>query len=168
MLLPFFLALFMAIFRTAFIPTLSLMAFAPFLALLYQKRTFLPSLWIAFSCGLINDLMTSQRPFGLYALNFILTTLILYPQKRHFFEDRSLTLCLFTFFISSLSTLIQLILLVTVNQNPPLGWPLFFTDLFVLPLFDALYAAVWFIGPMKLYTYMRKQGLKKIFLREEE
>lgn len=168
MLLPFLLALFVALFRTAFLPSLSLMAFAPYLAILFQRKTFLTSLWIAFGCGLICDLLTSQNPFGLCALNFVLTTLLLHSQKRHFFEDRSLTLCVFTFCISSLSTLIQLLLFVMIGQPIGFSAPLILTDLLIMPLFDALYAAVWFIGPMKLYEYIRKQGLKKIFLQEGE
>lgn len=167
LLFPFFLALFVALFGSAFLPSLHLMAFSPFLALVYQKKRFVYSLWIALGCGLIMDLLTSQTRFGLVAINYLTTTLILQRQKRHFFEDRSLALCLFTFIISAVSTLIQGIFLIIAGETLQLSGKFFFTDLVLMPLFDALYALVWFIGPMKLVHYIQKTGFKKLFFKED-
>jgi hypothetical protein len=163
--IPFLLALFAALFGTALLPTLHFFAFAPFLAIVYQKRSLAYSLWVATGCGLIVGLLTSEAKLSI--INFVLITLILHRQKRHFFEDHLGTLPIFTFFISSIFTFLQFILLAIADRNPPFSWQLFFTDILIMPLFDALYAVVWFIGPMKGYQYISKHGFKKLFLKEE-
>jgi len=164
---PFAAALFMALFRTAFLPHVHLMAFAPFLAIVYQRKRFNQAIWIAFGSGIIMDLITSQSRLGLFTINFLLTTFCLYRQKRHFFEDHLFTLSLFTFFISALSTFIQFILLSMFDHPPKCSIRFICTEFMLMPLFDALYAWIWFIGPMKLYQYIKKRGLKTFFFVEK-
>lgn len=162
MLIPFCLALFSALFGTLLLPSLRLIAFAPFLSLAYMRTSLLASLWLSFLSGLIIDLLSAELRFGTYALNYSLTTLILYNQKRHFFEDKPLSLPLFTLFFSLISTLLQLILLKEVSFT----WKLALTDLCVMPLCDALYALFWFTIPLKIIAYVKK-GTWRRFLRKE-
>src|ERR1700722_1061302 len=107
---PFLLALLFAVCGTVFLPRVHLLAFSPFLGLLYNKCSFIKALWISSLCGLVIDLLSSEFRFGIHALNCCLTTLLLYKQKRHFVEDRSLALSLFTVLISIVSTILQLFL----------------------------------------------------------
>lgn len=164
---PFFLALFIALYGSAFFPDFHLMPFAPFLALVYQRRRFLPSLWIAFFAGLIMDCITCQSRFGLFTLNFLLTTLVLYRRKRHFFEDHFLSLPIFTFFISVVSTLLTYLFLRIEERAPLFSLKLCLTDFITMPLFDALYAIIWFYGPIKYIRYIKKTGIRKLFFKED-
>jgi len=158
LIFPFSFALFFAICGTVFLPQVHLLAFSPFLALLYNKTSFIKSLWIASLCGLTIDLLSSEFRFGIHALNYCLTTLLLYKQKRHFVEDRSLALSLFTAIVSIASTLLQFFLISIFDRALPLSGKLIITDLVIMPLADAAYAFLWFICPMKLFIHIKKVG----------
>jgi rod shape-determining protein MreD len=165
LLFPFALALLFTLAGTALLPHVKLFAFAPFLALLYNRCSFQSSLWLASLCGLVIDLSSSEFRLGVHALQFCLTTLLLYQQKRHFFEDKPLALCLFTLLISSVSTLLQLLLVSIFNQAIPFSGMLLATDFFVMPLLDAVYALVWFCCPMMLYAHIQKVGMRAFVIR---
>ncbi len=145
MILPFCLALFAACFQTAFLPHIHVMPFAPFLALIFQQKSFTLSLWAALGCGIVMDLLSNELRFGMYSLNFVLVTLILHRQKRHFFEGSARALALFTALISLASTLISMLFLGKV----------ILIDLISMPILDALYAFLWFTCPSKLWKYKR-------------
>ncbi len=155
---PFSLALFIALFGTALFPHIKFTAFAPFLALLYNKKSFSSSLWISALCGLSLDLLSSERLLGLYALSYSLTTLLAFKQKRHFFEDKPLALSLFTLLISVISTLCQILLISIFDRSLPLSGKLFLTDIILMPMVDALYAFLWFSCPMMLYLHIQRVG----------
>ena len=161
----FALAVFFALFGTVFLPHVHLLAFSPFLALLYSRHSFMASLWIASLCGLAIDLLSSEFRFGIHALNYCLTTLVLYRRKRHFFEDKPLALSLFTFFISIVSTILQLLLIALFDRALPLSGKLLITDLLLMPAADALYAFVWFSCPMMLFIYIKKIGWHAFFTK---
>jgi rod shape-determining protein MreD len=158
LLFPFSFAFFFAICGTVFLPQIHLIAFSTFLALLYNKANFVKSLWIASLCGLAIDLLSSEFRFGIHALNYCLTTLLLYRQKRHFVEDRSLALSLFTVIISVASTLLQFFLISIFDRALPLSGKLIITDFMIMPLADAVYAFLWFTCPMKLFVHIKKVG----------
>lgn len=163
LLFSFSLALFFALWGTALLPHLRLLAFAPFLALLYNKRSFVKSLWIASLCGLIIDLLCSELRLGVHALNYCGTTLLLYKQKRHFFEDKALALSLFTLLISIVSTILQFFLISIFGQGLPLSAKLILADLLVMPVADAVYAYLWFTCPMLLYAYIKKVSWRTLY-----
>jgi rod shape-determining protein MreD len=158
LLFTFSLALFFAICGTVFLPHIRLLAFAPFLGLLYNQTSFVKSLWLASLCGLAIDLLCSEFRLGIHALNYCLTTLLLYKQKRHFFEDKPLALSLFTVPISIVSTLLQVFLISIFDHALPLSGKLLVTDLMIMPLADAIYAFLWFTCPMMLFIHIKKVG----------
>lgn len=162
---PLSLATLIAFFGTVFFPNIRLIAFAPFFALVYNRRSFAASLWIATLCGIGMDLLCSQLKFGLYALNYCLTTTFIYKQKQHFFEDKPIALSLFTALISCTSTLLQLILSYTFDKGLPFTWKLGLTDLAGMPILDAVYAFLWFFCPMRLYAFIQKGGVKLLWHR---
>ena len=114
------------------------------------KTRRLTALWISLLCGSILDLLAANTRFGLYAFNTCLTTWILYRQKRNFFEDSLSTIPLMTLFFSITSTLLQVVLLYTLDRGIAISWMWAVTDLLVLPLADAAYALLFFTLPLAL------------------
>ncbi len=162
---PFFLASAITIFGGVLLPSVQLLAFSPFFALVYNRKSFIASLWIAILCGILSDLLCSQLKFGLYALNYCLTTTLIYQQKKHFFEDKPTALSLFTVLISSTSTFLQLLLTYAFDKGLPFSWKLVLTDLIEMPFIDGVYAYLWFFCPMQLYVFIQKRGIQKLWLR---
>jgi rod shape-determining protein MreD len=158
LLVSFFLALVTALFGSALLPNVRLMAFAPFLALLYMRKSFVTSLWIACLSGLLIDLLASQHRFGIYGLGYGLITVLLYSQRKHFFDDKPLGLALFTALISFVSSTLQLL---AFERSISLTWKLACTDLIGMPLVDAVYAFVWFTCPIKVYQHLTAKKPQK-------
>jgi hypothetical protein len=165
LIFTFALALIFAICGTVFLPHVRLLAFSPFLALLYNQTTFIKSLWIASLCGLTVDLLCSEFRLGIHALNYCLTTLLLYKQKKHFFEDKALALSLFTAIVSVMSTIWQFFLISVFDHALPLSGKLIITDLMIMPLADAAYAFLWFTCPMMLYSHIKKVGWRAFYTK---
>jgi|HubBroStandDraft_4_1064222.scaffolds.fasta_scaffold306331_2 rod shape-determining protein MreD len=162
---PFSLALFFSICSTVFLPKTHFLTFSPFLAILYNKTNFIRSLWIASLCGLVIDLLSSELRLGVYALNYCLTTALLYQQKKHFFEDKTLSLSLFTAIISTISTLLHFFFLCIFDQAIPLSAKYIIADLIIMPLADGGYALFGFTLPMKSYAYIKKVGWREVYLK---
>ncbi|HKZ00135.1 MAG TPA: hypothetical protein VJ112_03105 [Rhabdochlamydiaceae bacterium] len=165
LLYSFALAVSAALFGTVFFPNLRLMAFAPFLAIVYNRLALTPSLWIATLCGLALDLFSSQMRFGFFSLSYALTTLLIYQQKRHFFDDKPLALSLFTALISIAATCIQLLLSCLFDKQVIFSWKLVMSDLIGMPMIDALYAFLWFTLPIRLYLHIKQVGWRQFLLK---
>lgn len=159
----FALALVFVLFGSILFPLFPLTAFAPFLAIVYYVAPFPKALWISVGCGLIIDFLSSEFHFGISALSYAITSAILFHQKRHFFEDKSMAFFLFTSLISSALTLVQIIFIHLFDRGISFSLITFLTDLIVLPFVDGLYGFLWFICPMKLYIYIKKTGWKALF-----
>jgi len=162
----FAIALFFALFGTALFPRWQLLAFAPFLVFSYYRISLLQALWISCGAGLILDFLSTPH-FGLMALNYTLTTLILFPQKRHFFEDKPFTLSVFTALFSLLSTLLHLFLFYTFETHPVSFTLSLWTDLLFMPCIDGVYAFLCFYCPMRGYEKLHRYLLNKKSLSEE-
>ncbi len=145
------------LFLPPLFPSLRLLFFAPFLVFTFYHRGKITCLWLALLCGLIIDLFASQTRLGMHALNYCLTTLLLYSQKCHFFEDSPSTLSILTFFFAIFSTLIQVCLLYAFGHSLILSWEWIKNDLFWLPLYDALYAGIAFTLPSLFFPKMSKK-----------
>ena len=130
-----------------FFPSLKLFFFVPFLIIVFYKKPLVSALWLSLFCGLFVDLVGDQQYLGLYSLNYCLCTLLLYPQKRHFFRDKVTTIPLMTFFFSVVSTLIQVFLVYSFEIGIPLSWKWVGTDLLAMPALDALYGYFFFTLP---------------------
>ncbi len=135
-----------------------------------MQKSYTASLWIATLCGLIIDLLSAQHRFGLYALTFALTTLILYNQKNQFFDDKPLGLSIFTAVISMLASLIQLIIVSAFGNSVSLSLELLLTDVLAISFIDAIYAFLWFTCPLKGYIYIKMRivrfGWKGLFFKK--
>lgn len=140
------------------LPQVRLLFLVPFLIIVYYQKSYAKALWLSFLCGLILDLLNSHLLFGFYALNYTLTTGILYGQRRNFFADSLSTMPLMAFFFALTSTLIQLLLIYIFDRELALSWKWALTDLFLMPLADALYAFSCFILPFYLFGKKPRRG----------
>lgn len=156
LILPFCLALFALLFGSVFFPNLRLIAFAPFLAITFWKRSFFTSLWIAALSGLIVDLLTSQVRFGLFSLSYCLTALLLYGRAHKFHEQKPFSLVFFSVFISAVFSLTHALLLALFEGGLPISFLLLSREVFLMSIVDAFYAFFWFTCPLMVYNYRKK------------
>ena len=165
--IPFSLAFFFASVGTALFPEIRIWAFAPFLAILHHRVNFSKALWISFFCGLIIDCLSSQLRFGLFALNHVFVSLLLYREKRHFFEEKALALSLYATVISAF---LSLFFMLFSYWSGGIEWSiaLVFSDLVLMPFLDGVYAFLWFTCPLSLILYFKKYGLRHLIPKEEE
>lgn len=146
---------------------LRLTFFAPFLVIVCYQKPLPACLWFAFVCGIILDLFSSYTRFGMHALDFCLTLLILYPQRRNFFADSLTTLPVMTFLFASLSSLIMAILLYAIEMKNIFSLLWIVADVILLSIADAAYAFFCFILPPLVAGKPRRTG-KDYFLTTYE
>ncbi len=137
------------------VPTLPYLAYAPVISLYILRCSLNRALWASVGCGALVDLI-SDDPMGIHALNYALTTAILYRFRKHFLYEQPLHLSLFAAFTSSLSTALHLLLLFLFDRRIPFNGKWFFADLAGLPAIDALYAFVWFAAPLALFVKIHR------------
>ena len=159
----FCLALFAALFSTSFFPNVRLIAFAPFLCIAYTQKHFIPCLWLSFICGISIDLLSYQSMFGLHALSYCLTTVLLYRQKRHFFDDKSWALAVFTALFTCINSSLELLFISAFAKQMPISFLAIVNNTLVTSFLDALYAIMWFSYTVKIYKYIRKLAVNKTF-----
>jgi len=155
--LAFFLALCALFFNSLIFPGIRLIAFAPFLALVFQKKDFLPSLWIALGCGLFIDLCTTDVRFGLFSLGYLLTACLCHKQRNLFYEERIFSLSFYTILISACFSIIQFSLMTSFNRKLYFNAVTAFNNFLLMPLLDGISAFFWFTCPLLLYTVIAKK-----------
>lgn len=129
-------------------PSVRLLTFSPFFAIVFQRKNFITSLWIACACGLLVDLFTVDIRFGVFALCSAATAALTFRFKSYFYEDNLFSIPLYTAVISTVFSSMQLILihhLVTFNFS-----------LLFMPLLDAFYGFVWFTVPRMVYCVVKR------------
>lgn len=144
-------------FPVAF-PSMHLFYFVPFIILSYYQFSYIGSLWISLACGTIIDCFSVHSFFGLNAFVYCLTTSILYRQQSNFFADRLSTLPLMTSLFSVTATLILMLCASILERKQIFSFTLFFTDLFIMPFFDSLYAFLFFVLPFQILRKISRQG----------
>lgn len=143
----------------ALFPSLQLFYFIPFLVRACYVRSLSKTLWIALGIGVLLDLYSANSRFGLYATNYFLTTLFIYSLKRNFFEDSFTTLPFMTYFFSVTSVVIQWGLILILDRHYiPLTPSFIISDLFIMPLGDALFAAIIFTLPSLFFGKPVRKG----------
>jgi len=164
--IPFFLALSFALLGTAFFAEVRIWAFAPFLAITHHRVTLIKALWISCFCGFFLDCLSSQFHFGLFSLNHVVVSLLLYKHKKSFFEDKAIA---FSLHSTVIAIFLSSFLLLFSSWSHEISWslPLVFSDLILMPFLDGLYALLWFTLPLSLIIYFKKNGLKKLLPRKE-
>lgn len=153
--LLFFFSLFSFLIFPVIWPTARFFFFVPFLVVSFYQSSYLQSLWLSLFCGIIVDMFSVHAFFGWNAFTYMLTTAILYPKRCYFFADRLTTLPLMTFFFSSIITLFLIFGAEILEGQKLLSWKFVYTDLIVMPIFDALYAFAWVVLPLSLSRLIR-------------
>lgn len=138
--------------------TFRLTFFAPFLIIAAYKKPLTACVWIAFGCGFIIDLFSSEMRLGVHAFAYCLTIAIVYPQRRNFFADSISTLPIMTFCFAVISTLMMALLLYSIESRNVFSWPWVLTDLIYYPLMDACYAFLFFILPALVFNKPRRKS----------
>ncbi len=151
----FIAMLFFTLFSYLFSPLHRLMFFAPFLILVYYQKPYAKALQYSFFAGLIIDIFSSPARFGLHALNYTLTTALIYHQRRNLFNDNLMTMPIMTYLFSSLSTVIELILLYIFLKPVAFSFSFILSDLIFMPFFDACFSFCWFVIPSLLFKRNR-------------
>lgn len=134
---------------------LSILAFAPFLALVVLRCPPNQSVWWAVAAGCLVDLF-SDDPMGLHALNYAVTVALLLRIRKQFSHEQPLHVSLVTGLFSVGSTLLQLFLLFLFDRRVPFDGKWILADLVGMPLIDALYAFVWFTAPLSLFDKLHR------------
>ena len=163
--LTFLFSLFLTLMIPSLFPNIKVSFFAPFLIMACYKKTLSDCLWLAFLCGLILDLLSSNTRLGIHALNFCFAVMVLYPQKRNFFADSLSTLPIMTYLFSGVSSLFMVLLLYSLEMMNMLSWHWLLTDVILMPAVDACYAFCCFILPALIFGRRRRRG-KDYFLSQ--
>ena len=155
----FLLGVFFLIFAPTFFPPLF---FAPYLVISIYTFPLFSCLVRSVFCGVLIDLASAHPYFGLTPLVLSLTTLVIYTQKTNFFEDKLSTLPLLTFLFSSLFSLLEMCMFALFGGSVSLSMRWIMTDVFVMALFDALFAFIFISLPFFLSKVLFKIFKKKI------
>ncbi|MES2274139.1 MAG: hypothetical protein V4487_08095 [Chlamydiota bacterium] len=155
LIFSFFLSLTALFLQATLFPSLNLLPFAPWIALVILRCNLGSALSLSSAAGVLMDLL-SDDPIGLHALNYSITTALLYGYRKHFLFDVPLHLSLSTALVSALSTFLQLILLFLFDRRVPFSGKWILVDLGAMPVLDALYALVWFAAPLALFVTLRR------------
>jgi len=151
-------------FNLYFFPEFRLLVFLPFLSLAMHRLSFFNTLKLAFLSGIVLDLLSIDLPMGFHVLSYLLATSFFYSQKKFLFDDKLFSLALFMIPFSCFTTLIERVLLFFCERELPLTWKSVSSDLLLMPIFDALFAILWFTIPLRVYRYWKK---RKVPLSEE-
>lgn len=146
-------------------PDWHLTFFAPFIVLMFYKKSYVACLWISLFCGVIMDLLSAHTPIGIHAINYCMVSWILYGQKRNFFEDSLSTLPILTALFAACSIILQTALMSFMDNPILISWQWFKEDLIKISLWDAFYAFVWFTVP-SLFLPRTAKRRESIFLHK--
>lgn len=146
----FFLAVAMALMQSALFPSISLSAFAPFIALACICAPFRIALWLAALAGFCNDLLGSD-PLGIHTVSAVLVSALLHRFRLRIFKDLALQLCLFSALIAIFTLIFEIIVLFLFDRHISIEGKSLVLDFIEMPFINAAYAFFWFTGPILLW-----------------
>lgn len=136
-------------------PGLKIFYFAPFMATVIYRCSYITALWMALAVGLIVDVFISHPFFGMHAFAYSLAGALLYKLRHHFFSDRWSTFVLMTFCFSLLATLFLWVFSFSLGGLQPMSFGVWWSDFVMMPLVDAAFGVVCFLLP-QLWSHRRK------------
>lgn len=148
----FVLAAFMALNQSALFPSVSLFAFAPFIALACIRAPFRIALWLAALAGFYNDLLSSD-PMGIHTLSAALVCALLHRFRLGALKDFPLQLCLYSALISIFTIVCELMILFLFDSTLTIAGKSQLIDFIEIPFIHAAYAFFWFVGPLLLWEW---------------
>ena len=152
----FILAVFMALIQSALFPSISLFAFAPFIALACIYTPFRVAIWLAVLAGFCNDLVSSDF-LGIHAVSSALVCTLVHRFRLGIFKDLPLQLCFYSALISVFTIIFELTILFLFDRRISIAGKSLFLDFVEMPLINAGYAFFWFVGPLLLWEWAISQ-----------
>lgn len=166
---PFFLSFLGLLLFPAFLPSIRLLTFAPFLTLVIVHQALPFSLWSSLIAGLLVDLYSNGAPIGFFALNYTLTTTIVYRYRCFFSPEKIWVFSLYALLYSLVSTLLHFVLYALIEMEIKLHFYSLLTDLFLMPIADTLYSLAWVFIPLYVYEKITQpkqiRQLQRLVLR---
>ncbi len=141
-------------FLPLFFPSAKILGFLPYIIFAISRLSLPKALWCSALCGLLIDLTSFGPPLGFFAINYSLSTLILFRYKKFFSEENLLSFALYAIIFSLVSTLIHFSLYAIVDTHLKLSLLTLATDLICMPLIDGAYTLLWALLPLLLYKYL--------------
>ncbi|MCH9612570.1 MAG: hypothetical protein S4CHLAM102_10610 [Chlamydiia bacterium] len=154
-----------AIILPMFFTNMRILPFATFLTLVYSLRPLHYSLWSALFVGFILDLFSCHLPLGFYALGMVMTTLIIYRQRRHFLLEKRVIFMLYTLLFSITYFFVELLLLALFDSSMQFHTLSFVLHLIVMPVVDALYGFIWVLIPTFALYHIFSMNTVALFKR---
>lgn len=128
-------------------------AFAPYLILLIGKSSRMQTLWAAALTGALIDALSPSTFFGLHTLTYLLTILFIIPFRHFFFVDKLQGMFSYVALFAIIETTLSY---VGAGMPFPISGQALLTEWIMMPLFDGLYAILWFSTPLLLYTHVKR------------
>lgn len=138
-------------------PLWHILYFAPFIIVTFYRSTLNGSLWWSLLCGFIIDLYSADTRMGTYALNYCLTTFVLFQYKMHLFEKKFYTLFMMTFCFTILSTIVQTVIFLIIGKLFSLSLYWAVNDLIILPFQAGIYAVIAFAIPLHFIAQLKRR-----------
>lgn len=145
------------------IPTIRILGFLPLLLFALSRLSLPKVLWISLIAGLTVDLYSSGPPLGFFAINYSLSSIILFRYKKFFSEENFFAFTLFGLLFSFTSTLIHFFLYAIFDTHLKISPLTLATDLICMPIIDGAYTLLWALFPFLLYKYITEQGRMHYF-----
>jgi rod shape-determining protein MreD len=134
-----------------FFPSIHLIYFAPVCILFIYQKPLVISLWGAFLSGTLVDVLSDNNHLGIHAAVYCIATIILYPQRRHFFADSWATLSLMSALFSAIASFTEALGTYIFENMSFFSWQWVGIDLIYLSGYDALYAYLLFVFPVQCF-----------------
>lgn len=134
--------------------------FSPLVVFYLVHTSLLTTLWASLGLGLLVDLVSSSH-MGVNALNFFLTSFLLYRQRKHFIKDNPYNLSLFTMLYSIVWTLLYAVFIFLFDRRILFHGKWLAADLIIMPALDGLYAYICFTLPFAFLDKMKKRLQEK-------
>src|SRR3990167_7930280 len=161
--LPFTLSFLVLLIFPAIIPQIRLLALVPLLTFVCFHYSLAAALWISMFAGLLVDLYSKSAPMGFFALNYTLTSIIVFRYRSYFTFEKVHIFSLYAVLYSFISTLLHFILYGLIEMHFKLHFFSIITDLILMPIFDGVYSLVCVFFPMKIYeTVNRPKNIRKM------
>ncbi len=150
----FFLCFIGEICTPMIFPTIRILGFLPFILFAIIRLSLPTALWCSALAGVVIDLYSHGPPLGFFALNYSLSTLIIYRYRKFFSEEKSFPFALLGVLFSFTSTLIHFLLYSLFDTRLKLSPQTFLTDLFCMPIVDGIYTLTWILLPFLAIKYL--------------
>jgi len=136
-------------------PALPILPFLPPIVLSLLLRSLSKTLFLSAACGFLIDLISAD-PFGIHALGYALTAALAARGRPLFSAESPVQLSLYTAICSFIYTPLHIALLFLFDRRVFFHGKWWLAEWTLLPALDALYALVWFAGPIALFRIVHR------------